>query len=347
MGGLARTDPPWHRPRGLSGATYPRDERAANRRRVPQGRGAGSRFAREAAAHVGLNPLCSMEGRQGCVLPARGNWSGLDPLRRMGTSPPHRLGEVADDAARRGIGRWGSCPRCQERLIPIRPARDLGAVQWRRTVGTPRSRRRPGPGSRPQRRARPPHPGSPARGQGGTSEGRGNVGRQIYAEVNRIIDAEGISKQDAFARVAEAQGRQTGTVAANYYRVARREGGGRVASRAASRRRPAWPAPGGCGCGRGDLRAQGRARGARAGPPRSGAGDRPVAGGERAVWRAARPDRPHQRWHATRASDDVATSTAALGRPPALAVSRESATRRIASRSRVPSVPPRASRCRS
>ncbi len=67
---------------------------------------------------------------------------------------------------------------------------------------------------------------------GSTDEERGNVGQQIYAEVNRIIDAEGISKQEAFQRVGEAQGRQTGTVAANYYRVARREGSDRVASRA-------------------------------------------------------------------------------------------------------------------
>jgi hypothetical protein len=74
---------------------------------------------------------------------------------------------------------------------------------------------------------------------GSTNEERGNVGQQIYAEVNRIIDAEGISKQDAFKRVGEAQGRQTGTVAANYYRVARSEGSDRGASR--SRRPPARP----------------------------------------------------------------------------------------------------------
>src|SRR6476620_2560312 len=84
----------------------------------------------------------------------------------------------------------------------------------------------------PKRRRSGARGRAPAAGNGGTNEGRGNVGRQIYAEVNRIIAAAGISKQDAFARVGEAQGRQTGTVAANYYRVARREGGARVASRA-------------------------------------------------------------------------------------------------------------------
>ncbi len=67
---------------------------------------------------------------------------------------------------------------------------------------------------------------------GSTNEERGNVGQQIYAEVNRIIDAEGISKTDAFQRVGQAQGRRPGTVAASYYRVARKEGSGRVASRA-------------------------------------------------------------------------------------------------------------------
>ena len=99
-------------------------------------------------------------------------------------------------------------------------ARTGGSPSEAGETATPRRRR-----SGARRRA-------PAAGNGGTNEGRGNVGQQIYAEVNRIIAAEGISKQDAFARVGEAQGRQTGTVAANYYRLARREVGGRVASRA-------------------------------------------------------------------------------------------------------------------
>jgi hypothetical protein len=80
-----------------------------------------------------------------------------------------------------------------------------------------------------RRGARSPGATAPS---GGASEERGSVGRQIYAEVNRIIDAEAISKQEAFARVGAAQGRQTGTVAANYYRVARAGGGGRGSARA-------------------------------------------------------------------------------------------------------------------
>ena len=98
----------------------------------------------------------------------------------------------------------------------------------------PETTRPKAPRRRGSRSQGTPAPSGPA------SEERGSVGRQIFAEVNRIIDAEGISKQEAFARVGEAQGRQTGTVAANYYRVARAEGGARVSARArrgAGRRR--------------------------------------------------------------------------------------------------------------
>src|SRR5947208_1660366 len=80
----------------------------------------------------------------------------------------------------------------------------------------------------PRRRAR-------TRRNAGGGERRGSVGQQIYADVNRIIDAEGISKQEAFARVGAAQGRRTGTVAANYYRVARAERGGGAGTRRARR----------------------------------------------------------------------------------------------------------------
>jgi hypothetical protein len=59
---------------------------------------------------------------------------------------------------------------------------------------------------------------------------RGNVGETIYAEVTRLIAGAKMSKRDAFARVAEAQGRRVGTVSASYYRVARQRGEGRRAS---------------------------------------------------------------------------------------------------------------------
>jgi len=68
---------------------------------------------------------------------------------------------------------------------------------------------------------------------------RGNVGETIYAEVTRLIAGGGMSKRDAFAQVAEAQGRQAGTVSASYYRIARQRGEGRVGAHRVHRlRRP-------------------------------------------------------------------------------------------------------------
>ena len=58
---------------------------------------------------------------------------------------------------------------------------------------------------------------------------RANVGETIYAEVTRLTAGGEMSKRDAFAQVAEAQGRQVGTVSASYYRVARQRGQGRGA----------------------------------------------------------------------------------------------------------------------
>jgi hypothetical protein len=77
----------------------------------------------------------------------------------------------------------------------------------------------------------------------------GNVGETIYAEVTRLTAGGGMSKRDAFARVAEAQGRQAGTVSASYYRVARQRGQGRGARSS--------------GTGSARARRSGRARGAR------------------------------------------------------------------------------------
>lgn len=55
-------------------------------------------------------------------------------------------------------------------------------------------------------------------------EAHGNIGEQIFAQVERLTAVEGISRSDAFTRLAEETGRRAGTVAANYYRIARREG---------------------------------------------------------------------------------------------------------------------------
>jgi hypothetical protein len=64
---------------------------------------------------------------------------------------------------------------------------------------------------------------------------RANVGETIYAEVTRLIAGGKMSKRDAFAQVAEAQGRQAGTVSASYYRVARQRGEGRRARSSGTR----------------------------------------------------------------------------------------------------------------
>jgi len=53
--------------------------------------------------------------------------------------------------------------------------------------------------------------------------GRGGVGNEIFDEVERLV-AEGMNKSQAFEAISERTGRQAGTVAANYYRVARQRG---------------------------------------------------------------------------------------------------------------------------
>lgn len=56
------------------------------------------------------------------------------------------------------------------------------------------------------------------------SEQRGNIGTEIFEQVEKIIAEEGISRTNAFQRLSELTGRRAGTVAANYYRVARQRG---------------------------------------------------------------------------------------------------------------------------
>jgi hypothetical protein len=57
---------------------------------------------------------------------------------------------------------------------------------------------------------------------GGTT--RGSVGNEIFEQIERIIADEGLSRTQAFQRLSEMTGRRAGTVAANYYRVARQRG---------------------------------------------------------------------------------------------------------------------------
>ena len=60
---------------------------------------------------------------------------------------------------------------------------------------------------------------------------RGAIASEIYEQVERILQ-EGVNKSEAFARIAGETGRRAATVAANYYRAARRrgEGAGRPAA---------------------------------------------------------------------------------------------------------------------
>jgi hypothetical protein len=53
---------------------------------------------------------------------------------------------------------------------------------------------------------------------------RGNVGTEIFEQIEKMMAAEKIGRTEAFRRLAAKTGRQLGTVAANYYRVARQRG---------------------------------------------------------------------------------------------------------------------------
>jgi hypothetical protein len=53
---------------------------------------------------------------------------------------------------------------------------------------------------------------------------RGNIGNEIFEQVEKIMSEEGLTRTQAFQRLSERTGRRAGTVAANYYRVARQRG---------------------------------------------------------------------------------------------------------------------------
>ncbi|MGD9571206.1 MAG: hypothetical protein AB7V62_04915 [Thermoleophilia bacterium] len=53
---------------------------------------------------------------------------------------------------------------------------------------------------------------------------RGTIGDEIFEQVEKLMAEEGLTRTAAFARLSEQTGRRAGTVAANYYRVARRKG---------------------------------------------------------------------------------------------------------------------------
>jgi hypothetical protein len=53
---------------------------------------------------------------------------------------------------------------------------------------------------------------------------RGGIGEQIFDQVQRMLTEEKVSATEAFRRISEETGRREGTVAANYYRIARMRG---------------------------------------------------------------------------------------------------------------------------
>jgi hypothetical protein len=58
----------------------------------------------------------------------------------------------------------------------------------------------------------------------------GEIGEQTYEQVEKLV-ATGLNRSQAFAKIAEDTGRRAGTVAANYYRVARKRAGGSLRPR--------------------------------------------------------------------------------------------------------------------
>ena len=75
----------------------------------------------------------------------------------------------------------------------------------------------------------------------------GEIGEQIFEQVEKLV-AGGMNRTEAFAKISSDTGRRAGTVAANYYRVARKRAGGSLGRARApapprpARRRPAAPA---------------------------------------------------------------------------------------------------------
>src|SRR6476659_4138978 len=69
----------------------------------------------------------------------------------------------------------------------------------------------------------------------------GEIGEKIYEDVEKLV-AQGMNRTEAFAKISADTGRRAGTVAENYYRVARKRAGGslrKTRSRAGSTTRKA------------------------------------------------------------------------------------------------------------
>src|SRR6476661_1523793 len=70
----------------------------------------------------------------------------------------------------------------------------------------------------------------------------GVIGEQIFAQVEKL-EKGGMSRTDAFKKISADSGRREGTVAANYYRVARKRAGGSLRPRRRAGRRASTPTP--------------------------------------------------------------------------------------------------------
>jgi hypothetical protein len=70
----------------------------------------------------------------------------------------------------------------------------------------------------------------------------GVIGEQIFAQVEKL-EKGGMSRTDAFKKISADSGRREGTVAANYYRVARKRAGGSLRPRRNTRKRRPAAAP--------------------------------------------------------------------------------------------------------
>jgi hypothetical protein len=71
----------------------------------------------------------------------------------------------------------------------------------------------------------------------------GEIGEQIFDQVEKLV-AGGMNRTEAFAKISADSGRRAGTVAANYYRVARKRAGGSLRPRKRKPGRPAGRAAG-------------------------------------------------------------------------------------------------------
>jgi hypothetical protein len=72
-----------------------------------------------------------------------------------------------------------------------------------------------------------------------TKKKRGNIGREIFEQVEKLVADQKIPRLTAFKQLSQKTGRRVGTVAANYYRVARKSGSFcRTSSASFATRRP-------------------------------------------------------------------------------------------------------------